>query len=78
MMYFSLSYKFQHSELPDFMAAVSWEKEMYFGKFTVKHISKAFSIFTCDFHFKIAPLKDQCDLGNRFKVFRNNKFLRKQ
>lgn len=70
MTYFSLAYKFKYSGMPDFMAAVSWERQMYFGKFIVKHSLKAFYICTCHFHYKTAPLKEKCHLKNHFKVFR--------
>lgn len=36
----TLHCKFKYSGTPDFMAAVFWERQMHFEKFTVKHILK--------------------------------------
>lgn len=59
------------------MAAVFWERQMHVEKFTVKHILKASSIFTCHFDFKITPLRGKCGYKNQLEVGRSNKLLRK-
>lgn len=51
--------KFKYSGTPDFMAAVFWERQMHFEKFTIKYILKASSMFSCHFDFKIAPLRGE-------------------